>query len=189
MVFRTTWILPGKVGKASQTRWHLNWDLKTSEGSQRSWRVYRMCGVGLGMHRLRGRGRGRNRRGRGCFVGFRGEELSCSPFPLIPLVCVPLPGLCSLALWLWSLFPWFLVFLLAPHQGLTCLPFSVFSSVDTSYLYSDAVYSLPLLRLLASIPSFTLFRFLFLFFLFFLLCLKRKQKFFRRTVNFAYKEQ
>lgn len=28
MVFRTTWILPGKVGKASQTRWHLNWDLR-----------------------------------------------------------------------------------------------------------------------------------------------------------------
>ena len=36
MVFRTTWILPGKVGKASQTRWHLNWDLKTSERNQRS---------------------------------------------------------------------------------------------------------------------------------------------------------
>lgn len=185
MVFRTTWILPGKVGKASQTRWHLNWDLKTSERSQRSWRVYKMYGVGLGMRRLRQRQRQKQQR-KGLLCGIRGEELSCSPFPLIPLVCVPLPGLCSLALWLWSLFPWFLVFLLAPHQGLTCLPFSVFSSVDTSYLYSDAAYSLPLLRLLVSIPSFTLFRFLFLFFL---LCLKRKQKFFRSTVNFAYKEQ
>lgn len=188
MVFRTTWILPGKVGKASQTRWHLNWDLKTSEGSQGSWRLYRMCGVGLGMRRLRPRQRQEQER-KGLLCGIQGGRTLLLSLPSVPLVCVPLPGLCSLALWLWSLFPWFLVFLLAPHQGLTCLPFSVFSSVDTSYLYSDAVYSLPLLRLLASIPSFTLFRFLFLFFLFFLLCLKRKQKFCRSTVNFAYKEQ
>ena len=47
MVFRTTWILPGK---ASQTRWHLNWDLKTSERNQRSLKGVQdvWSGVGYG---------------------------------------------------------------------------------------------------------------------------------------------
>lgn len=104
------------------------------------------------------RGRGRGRKGRGCFVRLEGvgEELSCSPFPLIPRGCFALPGLCSLALWLWALFPWFLVLLLAPHHGLTCLPFSVFSSVGTrcpwfwrsvSLTFISSPPSLPLLSL------------------------------------------
>ena len=86
-----------------------------------------MYGVGLGMGRLLQR---RDRKGRGCFVRLEGvgEELSCSPFSLIPLGCFAVPGLCSLFSCTLTLvsFPWFLVLLLAPHHGLTCLPFCLF---------------------------------------------------------------
>lgn len=138
------------------------------------------------------RGRGRDRKGRGCFVRLEGvgEELSCSPFPLIPRGCFALPGLCSLfscALTLGS-FPLVFSSPFSPSSRPDMPPFFCFliCGHQVPLILTQCV---PYLHLLASIPSFTLFRFLFLFFLFLLLCLKRKQKFFHSTVNFAYKQQ
>ena len=187
MVFRT-WILPGKVGKASQTRWHLNWDLKTSERNQRSLKGVQdvWSGVGYGKTSAEERQEGK---GLLCAIGGGGGRtlLLSLLSDSTGLLCSPRPLFSVLLHSDFGLFP--LVF---------SSPFSPSSRPDMPPLFSFLVcgHQVPLILTqcvpylhLASIPSFTLFRFLFLFFLFFLLCLKRKQKFFHGTVNFAYKQQ
>lgn len=148
-----------------------------------------MYGVGLGMGRLQQRQRQRQE-GKGllCATGGSGGRtlLLSLPSDSTGLLCTPRP-LFSGALTLGS-FPLVFSSPFSPSSRPDMPPFFCFliCGHQVPLILTQCV---PYLHLLASIPSFTLFRFLFLFFLFFLLCLKRKQKFFHSTVNFAYKQQ